>query len=109
MRYFLITRENSTTEDPFQINSDRKNGIVFIQPLSKDFKLNMINKLLNSLSIEFRLNNSDKIALDTHGITLVYQYPKNQIWVYDIEHKDNLFLKSMIRDERITQIISDVN
>jgi hypothetical protein len=65
----------------------------------------MINKFLNSLSIDFKLNNSDKQSLDNHGISLVYQYPKNQIWVYDIKHKDNLFLIQMIRESRINELV----
>lgn len=106
MRYYLITRENSTTEDPFQLKSDRTKGIVFIQPLCVEFSLMMINRALNSLSVEFSLKNSDRVALDTHGITLVYQYPKKQLWVYDIDHSDNKFLKAMIRDMKLEKLIS---
>lgn len=105
MRYYLVTRENSTKEDPFQLSSDRNTGIVFIQPISDVFNLNMINKMLNSVSVDFKLNNSDKMALDNHGISLVYQYPKNQIWIYDIKHTDNSFLIQMIRDSRIEELI----
>jgi hypothetical protein len=105
MRYYLVTRENSTKEDPFQLTSDRTTGIVFIQPISDVFNLNMINKMLNSVSIDFKLNNSDKQSLDNHGISLVYQYPKNQIWIYDIKNKDNLFLIQMIRESRINELV----
>lgn len=106
MRYYLVTRENSTQEDTFQIKSDRTTGIVFIQPIAEKFSMGMINKVLNSMSVDFKLNNSDKTSLDSHGITLVFQYPKNQIWLYDIEHPDNNFLKSILRDSRIQDLIS---
>lgn len=106
MRYYLITRENSTQEDPFQLKSDRKSNIIFMQPLANEFKVNMVNKSLESLSVEFKLNNNDKNALDKNGITLIYQYPKYQLWIYDVKHEENSFLISLIRDQRIGQIIN---
>ena len=106
MRYYLITRENSTTEDTFQINSDRTTNIVHIQPIAEKFSIQMINRFFQSVSSELKLNNSDKERLDNNGLSLVYQYPKNQLWIYDIEHPDNSFLKNLVRDARIDDLLN---
>lgn len=116
MRYYLITRENleSSPEHPKNIygavdpfGSTREERIISIQPISDKFSIQMINILLRSVSQELKLNNLDKVALDTKGLSLVYQYPKNQIWIYDIEHPDNNFLKIIIRDSKINKILDE--
>ena len=105
MRYYLVTKENSTKDDPFQVTTDRSTGIIHIQPLAEKFSIQMINRFLRSVSVELQLTNSDKQRLDKTGMSLVFQYPKNQLWVYDINHHDNNFLKAILREARIYEII----
>ena len=106
MRYYLITKDITTSLDPLQILSDRTTNIVHIQPLAEKFSIQMINRFFQSVSSELKLNNSDKERLDNNGLSLVYQYPKNQLWIYDIEHPDNSFLKNLVRDARIDDLLN---
>ena len=106
MRYYLVTKNTSTFSDPLQISSDRTTDIIHIQPLSEKFSVQMINRLFRSFGSELQLSNSDKQRLDENGISLVYQYPKNQLWIYDIDHPKNSFIRNLIRDSRIDNLLN---